>query len=215
MLYSLSRSLLFHLDPEQAHSVALGAIARIGSIPPLRAALAAAFRVADSQPVEAFGLRFGNRVGLAAGYDKDGEGWRGLSALGFGHIEIGTVTPEPQGGRLRPRVFRLPEKRSLVNRMGFPGKGADWVARRLQGKRPHGLVLGANIGKQKTTELEDAVHDYASLMRTFAPLADYLAVKHLVAQYARPTASPGKGVSRGPARRPGGLQVGSRRRARS
>ncbi len=176
MLYSISRSLLFHLDPERAHGVALGAIARAGAIPPLRAALASAFRAPNAEPVELFGLRFANRVGLAAGYDKDGEGWRGLSALGFGHIEVGTVTPEPQDGNPRPRVFRLPENRSLVNRMGFPGRGADYVAKRLAGPRPDGLILGANIGKQKDTELEDAVDDYTSLMRVFAPIADYLAV---------------------------------------
>lgn len=176
MLYPMSRALLFRLDPERAHSLALKAIARAGSIAPLRAALAAKYSVKEADPVEAFGVHFPNRVGLAAGYDKDGEGWRGLSALGFGHIEIGTVTPEAQPGNPRPRVFRLPEHRSVINRMGFPGRGAQWVAKRLRGSRPGGIILGVNIGKQKTTALEGAVHDYTALMDVFAPLADYLAI---------------------------------------
>lgn len=176
MFYPLTRSLLFRLEPERAHALALNAIARAGAISPLRAALAAQYCVKDAEPVEAFGIRFPNRVGLAAGYDKDGEGWRGLSALGFGHIEVGTVTPEPQPGNPRPRVFRLPEKQSVINRMGFPGRGAQWVAKRLGGSRPGGVVLGVNIGKQKTTPLEAAVEDYTVLMDVFAPLADYLAI---------------------------------------
>jgi dihydroorotate dehydrogenase len=176
MLYPISRALLFRLEPETAHAVALRAIARAGAIPPLRAALAARFSVPGAEPVEAFGLRFPNRVGLAAGYDKDGEGWLGLSALGFGHIEVGTVTPRPQPGNPRPRVFRLPDRRSLINRMGFPGRGAAHVARQLARPRPPGLVLGVNIGKQRTTALEDAAGDYEALMEVFAPLADYLAV---------------------------------------
>ncbi len=176
MLYPLTRSVLFRLEPERAHALALKAIARAGAFPPLRAALAAQYSLQDAEPVEAFGIRFPNRVGLAAGYDKDGEGWRGLSALGFGHIEVGTVTPEPQPGNPRPRVFRLPEHRSVINRMGFPGRGSEWVANRLRGSRPEGLVLGVNIGKQKSTPLEEAVDDYTVLMDVFAPLADYLAV---------------------------------------
>jgi len=176
MLYPITRSLMFRLEPERAHTLALKAIAQAGAIPPLRAALAAQYSVQDAEPVEAFGIRFPNRVGLAAGYDKDGEGWRGLSALGFGHIEVGTVTPEPQPGNPRPRVFRLPEKRSLVNRMGFPGQGAQRVAKRLGGSRPGDVVIGVNIGKQKSTPLENAVDDYTVLMDVFAPLADYLAI---------------------------------------
>ncbi|RLE19898.1 MAG: dihydroorotate dehydrogenase (quinone), partial [Acidobacteria bacterium] len=147
MLYPLTRSILFRLEPERAHALALKAIAHAGSIPPIRAALAAQYSMRDAEPVEAFGIRFPNRIGLAAGYDKDGEGWRGLAALGFGHIEVGTVTPEPQPGNPRPRVFRLPEKRSVINRMGFPGRGAQWVAKRLGGSRPGGVILGVNIGK--------------------------------------------------------------------
>jgi len=176
MLYPLSRTALFKLEPETAHAVSLAAIARAGAVPPVRAALAACFCVPDAEPVEAFGLTFPNRVGLAAGYDKDGEGWRGLATLGFGHIEVGTVTPLPQPGNPKPRVFRLVDRRSVINRMGFPGRGAAYVADQLRKPGPPGLVLGVNIGKQKSTELEDAARDYEDLMDVFAPLADYLAV---------------------------------------
>jgi dihydroorotate dehydrogenase len=115
-------------------------------------------------------------VGLAAGYDKDGFGWRGLTSLGFGHIEIGTVTPRPQPGNPKPRVFRLMPEQALINRMGFPGLGAQAVARRIHIFRPHGVVLGVNMGKNKDTPLERASEDYLYLFHIFAPLADYLAV---------------------------------------
>lgn len=176
MLYPISRAALFKLEPETAHGLSLAAIARAGAVPPVRAALAKLFCVSDAEPVEAFGLTFPNRVGLAAGYDKDGDGWRGLAALGFGHIEVGTVTPLPQPGNPKPRVFRLVDRRSVINRMGFPGKGAAYVADQLRRTRPPGLVLGVNIGKQKNTPLEQAADDYEQLMEVFAPLADYLAV---------------------------------------
>lgn len=176
MLYPVSRSVLFRLEPEAAHELALRAIARIGATPGLGRLVAARYRQ-ESAPVVLCGLRFPNRVGLAAGWDKDGRGWRGLAALGFGHIEIGTVTPEPQPGNPRPRVFRLVEHRSLVNRMGFPGDGAAVVARRIDsGERPWDVVLGVNIGKQKSTPLDEALHDYEELVDVFAPQADYLAV---------------------------------------
>ena len=176
LLYPLSRSLLFRLDPETAHGLSLAAIARVGRTPGLRAAVASMFAVPDAEPVEVFGLRFPNRVGLAAGYDKDGVGFRGLACLGFGHIEVGTVTPEPQPGNPKPRVFRLVERRSVINRMGFPGRGAAHVAGQLRGRPPGGPVIGVNIGKQKTTPLEEAAGDYEELVDVFAPLADYLAV---------------------------------------
>jgi dihydroorotate dehydrogenase len=176
VLYPIPRSLLFRLDPETAHGLSLYAIATAGQVPGLRALLTSQFSEPDAEPVEAFGLRFANRVGLAAGYDKDGDGWRGLACLGFGHIEVGTVTPEPQSGNPKPRIFRLTEERSVINRMGFPGRGADYVAARLRGRRSGGPVLGVNIGKQKTTALEDAADDYEKLVDVFAPLADYLAV---------------------------------------
>ena len=176
LFYTLPRSLLFRLDPETAHAVSLQAISRVGRVPGLRAAVAAMYSVRDAEPVEVFGLHFPNRVGLAAGYDKDGDGWRGLACLGFGHIEVGTVTPEPQAGNPKPRVFRLVSERSVINRMGFPGEGAMYVAKRLSDRGAGGPIIGANIGKQKSTALEEAATDYERLVDVFAPLADYLAV---------------------------------------
>lgn len=174
-MYPLLRSLLFRFDPETAHALSLRALNVVGALPPLRGAVRA-LAAAGKRPVHAFGLTFHNRVGLAAGYDKDGLAWRGLASLGFGHIELGTVTPRPQAGNPRPRIFRLPEDRSLINRMGFPNRGADFLARRLRGHRPAGLILGVNLGKQRETVLERAAEDYERLMEAFAPLADYLAI---------------------------------------
>ncbi len=175
MIYPFFRSLLFRLDPEQAHGLTLKLIRLAGSLAPTRAFLRLLYGV-QQQPVETFGLRFPNPVGLAAGYDKDGLGWRGLVCLGFGHIEIGTVTVKAQPGNPKPRLFRIPDERAVINRMGFPGKGAHFVRRQISGPRPEGLVLGVNLGKNKDTPLDAAAGDYLMLMRIFAPLADYLAI---------------------------------------
>jgi len=174
-MYRLVRPLLFRLDPEKAHDLTLRLGGLAGHLPPLGAALRLWFS-APPKPAQVFGLTFRNPVGLAAGYDKDGTAWRGLAALGFGHIEIGTVTPRPQPGNPRPRVFRLPQDRAVINRMGFPGRGADFVLKQLQGPRPKDLVLGVNLGKNKDTPLEAAGADYCTLVSLFAPLADYLAI---------------------------------------
>ena len=173
-LYELVRPLLFRLPPERAHAVTLRALRLAGLAPPLRALLRAASRPVRD-PVELLGLRFANRVGLAAGYDKDALAIAGLAALGFGHVEIGTVTPRPQTGNSRPRLFRLVEDRSVINRLGFPSQGAERVAARLR-RRPAGVVVGVNLGKQRETPLEGALEDYLGLLERFAPLADYLAV---------------------------------------
>lgn len=130
----------------------------------------------DPEPVEVFGLTFRNRLGLAAGYDKDGRCLRGLAALGFGHIEVGTVTPEPQPGNPRPRLFRLVEDEALINRMGFPSRGAVAVRRALEAGRPTGVVIGVSLGKGASTPLEEAAEDYVRLFGTFADVADYLAI---------------------------------------
>ncbi len=175
-LYHLLRPLIFRMAPETAHHVTLALLRLGGAVAPARWLLQGAFRPGAVHPVQALGLRFPNPVGLAAGYDKDGLGWRGLAALGFGHIEIGTVTPRPQAGNPGPRIFRLVDDRAVINRMGFPNRGAEFVAQRLRGKRPAGLILGVNIGKNLTTPLAGAAEDYLSLVRTFAPLADYLAI---------------------------------------
>lgn len=174
-MYGALRTVLFRLEPEQAHHLVLSLMRLAGALPPARWLLRRIFWT-PSKPVQLFGLTFPNPVGLAAGYDKDGTGWRGLACLGFGHIEVGTVTLRSQPGNLHPRLFRLPEDRALINRMGFPGRGADFVARQISGGRPAGLVLGVNIGKNKDTPLERAAEDYHALLVRFAPLADYLAV---------------------------------------
>jgi dihydroorotate dehydrogenase len=173
-LYPLLRPLLFALDPERAHALSLLALRWMGAVPPLRALQRRVTPRVDD-PVEVLGLRFPNRVGLAAGYDKDGRGLWGLAALGFGHVEIGTVTPRPQPGNPRPRLFRLVEDASVINRLGFPSQGAAAAAARLR-RRPADVVVGVNIGKQRDTPVERAVDDYLSLLETFAPLADYLTI---------------------------------------
>ncbi len=172
--YDLIRPLIFRLDAEQAHGITLSLLRVAGALPPVRALIRTLF-AGPPDPVTLFGLTFPNRVGLAAGYDKDGIALRGLATLGFGHIEVGTVTLRPQPGNPRPRIFRLPEDRAVINRMGFPSRGADFVAHRLQTSRPDGIV-GVNIGKNKETPLENAVEDYLALMHRFAPLADYLTI---------------------------------------
>jgi dihydroorotate dehydrogenase len=176
-MYPLFRPFLFKLEPETAHHLTLQLLRLAGSFSLSRWALQGLFR-APEKPVEAFGLKFKNPVGLAAGYDKDGIAIRGLAALGFGHIEIGTVTPRPQPGNPRPRVFRLVEDQAVINRMGFPGEGISNVASRMSSVvgRPSSVILGINLGKSKDTPLEEAADDYISLMKTFSPLADYLAI---------------------------------------
>ncbi len=176
-MYKVFRPLLFRLDPETAHGLTLSLLRLAGLFPPSRALLEALF-AAPEKPVEVFGLRFKNPVGLAAGYDKDALALRGLAALGFGHLEVGTVTLRPQPGNPKPRLFRLVEDEAVINRMGFPGQGATKVAYRLSSAvpRPRSAVIGVNLGKNKDTPLEAAAEDYVALMRVFAPLADYLAI---------------------------------------
>lgn len=175
-MYRFIRSILFRLDPEIAHNLTLRTVQWAGALPPIRGLLEILFS-APNWPVEAFGLTFRNPVGLAAGYDKDGMAIRGLATLGFGHLEIGTVTPLPQPGNPRPRLFRLVEDQAIINRSGFPSQGARVVAKRLEKLRRRWTsppILGVNLGKNKDTPLEQAAEDYADLLRLFAPLADYL-----------------------------------------
>ena len=176
-MYKFFRSLLFSLEPETAHALTLHALRSAQLFPPAIWFLEHAY-ASPNKPVQAFGLTFKNPVGLAAGYDKDGIAVRGLSALGFGHIEIGTVTPRPQPGNPKPRVFRLVEDEAVINRMGFPGKGGQYVSHQLSviSHRPESMICGLNLGKNKDTPLEEAANDYISLMQTFSSQADYLAI---------------------------------------
>jgi dihydroorotate dehydrogenase len=175
-MYRLFRSLLFRLDPETAHALTLQALRISGSFPASNKLLTQLYKT-PSRPVQAFGLTFKNPVGLAAGYDKDALATNGLSTLGFGHVEVGTVTLKPQPGNPHPRVFRLPEDSAVINRMGFPSLGASYVERQVSKMhRPSSFVLGLNLGKNKNTPLEEAANDYIALMRLFMPHADYLTI---------------------------------------
>jgi dihydroorotate dehydrogenase len=174
------RPLMFRLDPERAHDLTLRALCFTGAFSPLRWLAHELFetRNPSDNSVEVFGLKFPNPVGLAAGYDKDGLAWRGLATMGFGHIEIGTVTPQPQTGNPKPRIFRIPEECAVINRMGFPGKGAEIVARNVRRSafERSNLIIGINMGKNKDTPNEEAAQDYLSLLDAFSSLADYLVV---------------------------------------
>jgi dihydroorotate dehydrogenase len=171
---ALLRAALFQLESEQSHHAALAMLSTLGAMPGGLAALRGLYAPRRQRPVTLAGLTFANPVGLAAGYDKNATAWRGLAALGFGHVEVGTVTPRPQPGNPKPRVFRLTEDRCLINRLGFPSEGADAVHPRLKGRG--GCILGVNLGRNKSTPNEEAARDYVLLARQFADVADYLTV---------------------------------------
>jgi dihydroorotate dehydrogenase len=175
-LYDRLRPILFRLDAERAHNITLRLLSIAGSSPIIETALWRSFHVETQTAVRIFGLEFPNVLGLAAGYDKDGIAIRGLASLGFGHIELGTVTPQAQPGNPSPRVFRLRHDQALINRMGFPNGGAQRLLVRLSRPRPHGTILGVNIGKGVNTPIEEARQDYLALLDMFYEAADYLAV---------------------------------------
>ena len=176
MLYrSLLRPLLFTLPPETAHEFALHALSLGLGAGALRRAAGALAGGAAFGGLRRFGLSFKNPVGLAAGFDKNGVAARQLAALGFGFVEVGTVTRVPQPGNPKPRLFRLPQDRALVNRQGFNNAGAEALARRLERARPD-CVLGVNIGKSRVVPVEEATADYLASFETVWPVADYVAV---------------------------------------
>ncbi|MES1196661.1 MAG: dihydroorotate dehydrogenase (quinone), partial [Steroidobacter sp.] len=171
MLYSLLRPLLFSLEPERAHAVTfslLRAAHRTGLLSLIRASQ-------TDDPVTLMGLKFRNRVGIAAGLDKNATCIDALGALGVGFVEVGTVTPRPQPGNPAPRIFRIPQSLALINRMGFPNEGVAAMCERLQRRHYQG-ICGVNIGKNAATDLERAVDDYVDCMMAVAPHADYIAV---------------------------------------
>lgn len=172
-MYQLIRPLFFRLDAERAHHLTLTLLAWAGATPPTRAALRRLFAMeAKTLAVDAFGVRFKNRVGLAAGYDKNGAAVAGLGALGFGHLELGTVTRLPQAGNPTPRVYRVPAAQAIINQMGFPNAGV--TALRLPAKSD--VRMGINIGKGRDTPLERAAEDYCALFQQVYQRADYVAI---------------------------------------
>lgn len=171
MLYTLARPLLFALEAETAHHLtleSLQALRRVGLGPPAPAAPASCAR-------RVFGLDFPNPVGLAAGLDKNGDYIDALARLGFGFLEIGTVTPRPQPGNPKPRLFRLPKARAVINRLGFNSEGVDRLVENVKRARYRG-VLGINIGKNAATPLERAADDYLECLKKVYPLASYVTV---------------------------------------
>jgi dihydroorotate dehydrogenase len=172
--YSLARPFLFSLDPETAHEVTMDALAKLQRTP-----LDCAFgNAAVDDPIELAGLRFPNRVGLAAGLDKNARCIDGLGAMGFGFVEVGTVTPKPQPGNPKPRMFRLPKAHALINRLGFNNEGLDAFVANVQRStfRSKGRILGLNIGKNAATPIEEATSDYLAGLVGVYPHADYVTV---------------------------------------
>ncbi len=169
-MYSAAFNLIFRrLDAEFAHRLGAIVILIAGILPTTK----------KEKSLNIAGISFANRIGMAAGFDKNAKLVRGLYRLGFGHVEIGTVTPRPQAGNDKPRLFRIPQLRALVNRMGFNNDGAEVVAQRLRKLREQSAdlpVIGANIGKNKLTEASQAAEDYAFCAKALSPYADYLAV---------------------------------------
>src|SRR2546430_18681 len=172
----LVRPILFSLSPEAAHNFAIRNLRAISALPFVLRQLER-YQPPPS-PKTVFGLAFPNPIGLAAGFDKNGVAIPAWAALGFGFVEIGTVTAKPQSGNPKPRIFRYPEQEALVNRLGFNNDGADTVAARLCALRESGrwpaIPVGINLGKSRVTPLEEAVHDYLYSFRRLAPLADYV-----------------------------------------
>lgn len=171
MLYDLARTLMFRLDAETSHELALSSMNLAASLglPRLMGASV------QNLPTRVMGIRFPNPVGLAAGLDKNGTAVDGLAAMGFGFVEVGTVTPRPQPGNPKPRLFRIPEHKAIVNRMGFNNDGVDQLLKNLSRSRYDG-VLGINIGKNKDTPNEKAHEDYLVCLRKVYPHASYITV---------------------------------------
>lgn len=176
-LYKLFKPILFSLDPEKAHHHTMGLLNAALRVPGMAGVIRGMFCYEDpSLQKTVAGITFKNPVGLAAGFDKDGKYLRAMALLGFGHLEIGTVTPRAQPGNPKPRLFRLIKSEALINRMGFNNDGAEALARRLQSYRPKGIIIGANIGKNKDTPNEEATDDYVKSFSLLYDHVDYFTV---------------------------------------
>lgn len=173
-MYKWLKPLIFRMDPERAHYAAMGWLRLACALPGGAALLRRGF-AGPARPVEVLGLRFPNPVGLAAGFDKDARWLRELGVLGFGFVEIGTLTPLGQIGNPQPRLFRLPTDRGIINRMGFNNAGVEAAVERLK-NRPADLIVGGNIGKNKATPNERAVDDYLACLEALHPHVDYFTV---------------------------------------
>ncbi len=171
MFYKIAQKVMFQMDPEKAHNLAIGSLKSTANSP-LNCFYAQKLQAA---PVEFMGLTFPNPVGLAAGMDKDGECIDAFHAMGFGHIEVGTVTPRPQPGNDLPRLFRLKPAKAIINRMGFNNKGVDNLVTNLKAAKS-GAMVGVNIGKNKDTPVEQGKEDYLICMDKVYPYAAYIAV---------------------------------------
>lgn len=176
-MYKLIKPILFKFDPENVHHFVTGSLRTLNRIWGVKSLLNRAF-VLESKLLEreVMGLKFKNPLGLAAGFDKNGSMINELSQFGFGFIEIGTVTPLPQPGNDKPRMFRLPQDSALINRMGFNNQGVDVVAHRLSKLDRNGLIIGGNIGKNKNTPNEDALSDYIKCFDKLFDVVDYFVV---------------------------------------
>ena len=170
MFYELARKALFSIDPETAHELSLESL-RLGH----RLGATRLLCRSHKQPVTCMGLEFSNPVGMAPGMDKNGDYFEALGGLGFGFVEIGTVTPRPQPGNPRPRVFRLTDAQGMINRLGFNNKGVDHLVRRVKNHQFKG-ILGINIGKNFDTPIENAADDYLHCLEKVYPYADYITV---------------------------------------
>jgi dihydroorotate dehydrogenase len=172
-LYSLARPFLFSLDTETSHAVGLRSLQVLrtlqkcvgleGRVPP------------QAAPTELFGLKFANRIGLAAGADKNAQYIDALGGMGFGFIEVGTMTPLPQPGRDKPRLFRLPDQLALINRMGFPNEGVEAIAARIE-RRTYAGIVGANISVNAATPIERFTDDFITCFRRVCRISDYIAI---------------------------------------
>ncbi|MFM2258112.1 MAG: hypothetical protein RLZZ424_45, partial [Bacteroidota bacterium] len=180
MIYPIIRNSLFLLPPETAHNVSMKGLDLVAALPGISTLIRNHFQVQNpSLSKTVFGLRFPNPVGLGAGFDKNAAHLDGLEMLGFGFVEIGTVTPKPQAGNAQPRLFRIPDQKALINRMGFNNDGVEAIAKRLKERKSNShsnLIIGGNIGKNKVTENQDAWKDYCINFKGLEEVVDYFVV---------------------------------------
>jgi dihydroorotate dehydrogenase len=174
-MFKIARYFLFMMSAEKAHYVTLNLVSTCLKIPVIGHIMRLSWKNPHPNPVNFIGIQFPNRIGLAAGFDKNAKYLEVMKAFGFGHVEIGTVTPLPQSGNELPRLFRLIKDEAIINRMGFNNDGVKAIVERLK-NRPEGLIIGGNIGKNKVTSNEDAINDYKICFTELYPYVDYFTV---------------------------------------